>query len=179
MDTLGILSPRELEALRAGYNRKMLLALAPQLVAYSKLAPETSWIAQAVYAAPPNSTGPSGSAGPPPAPTCLTPWEREIVVLSLAMAKRDLFTMPAHLYWALMELLEHRVERPVEKLADVIMTAGTYSGIDDARWGISVLNKLLSALGTAVTKNLTTTQQLLVDPDTGVPGVIPQTFPAI
>lgn len=144
-DVLGILSPAALGTLKVGYDRSFLLGSAPKMIRYAKVIGHANWIADTVYGAKANPVSMAPGTQNTDT-TTLTPVEREMVVLAVAATKRDAFTMAGHIYWALMEMVVDQTPDPVAKIADVMMTAGIYGGVDNLRWAITVLREVLLVL---------------------------------
>jgi len=159
-DTLAILSEDGLAALKQGYNAQVFASLAKGMIRYPKLDGEVEWIGDNLYRTqvrPSTGYSTAEAASADAVRTTLNATEREMVVLAVAVAKRDLFTMAGHIYWALMETKHN----PVERVADALITAGTYCGVDSTRWAVAVYRKVLAVLRAAVADGFKDTKSLL------------------
>lgn len=134
IDFLTLLSSDDLAALKNGYDRDVLLGGAPKMVKYKKAKELVTWVGASVFGSPKNADQ-----------TTLTAFEREIVIISVAMMKGDVFILAGHIYWTMMEDTSVGTN-PVERVADVFMTVAAYSGVNEFRWSIELLTAVLIVL---------------------------------
>jgi alkylhydroperoxidase/carboxymuconolactone decarboxylase family protein YurZ len=129
---------KEFQTLKKNYHVEIFNAFAPRLIIYPKADKFVDWIRGSVYADP-EAQDPLGC----PPPSTLQSFEREIVVIALAAIKGDAYTLFGHFYWALME---DKSAKPVEHVADILMTVGAYAGVDCLRWSLAVFGDVLDEL---------------------------------
>lgn len=106
------LTASQLATLQSGYSRAVMDAVATQIVSgpYPPSAPLTTFAGQRFY----ND-----------APPTLSPANRERCLLMLFCgARRPTFAVAVHIYWALMEGV------PVDEIAEIILLATLYGGMD-------------------------------------------------
>ena len=128
------LSDTKLQQLKAAYTRTDLGALGgPPRVVYPPSAPSMDVIATAFYASLPDDPGPQ------PRDT-LTVQGRERCLVALLCARREDIELAIHIYLALMEGIG------IREIANVMLLAGTYTGIDNFNRGLLVEAVTLQAL---------------------------------
>ncbi len=109
-----LLTPTALKALRAAYSRAIMNQVATTVVA-SPYAPSKAFVGFA---------GDRYYQGEPSA-TVTSPADRERVLIGIfASGRRPSFALAVHIYWGLMEGLS------VDAVADTLLLAGTYGGLD-------------------------------------------------
>jgi alkylhydroperoxidase/carboxymuconolactone decarboxylase family protein YurZ len=149
-DILAILSDEDLQALATGYDRPFLTGAAAGMIGYAKAQGLATWIGDTIY-----------KAGLPA--TSLEYFERELVITAVVAAERDVFVLSGHIYWLLMEYLARGDAsiRPVEKIADTLMTVAAYRGVNNFRLSRQVVEDVLKVLKAAVVAKTTRTQDIL------------------
>jgi alkylhydroperoxidase/carboxymuconolactone decarboxylase family protein YurZ len=154
---LNILSLQDLRDLRNGYNRDFLNEKAAKMIGYEKAEGLAGWVADVIYkTGDPNKVMVSS----------LDYYQREIAILAVTAAQRDTFVMSGHVYWLLMELLKgpcaNEELSAVAKVADVLLTAAAYTGVNNFRLSRTVLVDVLNVLKASCAAGITDTPQILV-----------------
>jgi alkylhydroperoxidase/carboxymuconolactone decarboxylase family protein YurZ len=128
------LSDTRLQQLRAAYKRTDLGALgSPPKVVYPSSAPYVDVIGATFYTSLPDDPGPQ------PRDT-LTVQDRERCLLALLCSRREDIELAIHVYLALMEGIS------IREIANVMLLAGMYTGIDNFNRGLLVEAVTLQAL---------------------------------
>jgi hypothetical protein len=128
------LSDTRLQQLRAAYRRTDLGALgSPPKVVYPPSIPYVDVIGATFYTSLPDDPGPQ------PRDT-LTVQDRERCLLALLCARREDIELAIHIYLSLMEGIG------IRQIANVMLLAGTYTGIDNFNRGLLVEAVTLQAL---------------------------------
>ncbi len=125
------LTEAQLATLRGGYSRTVMDAVATQIVSgpYPPSAGLTAFAGDRFY----ND-----------APPTLSPANRERCLLALFVGgRRPTFAVAVHIYWALMEGVA------VDEIAEIILLATLYSGLDVLTDGNRTLTLTLTVLGQA------------------------------
>ncbi len=117
-DVRTILSEEALASLRAAFDPALLGFAATKRAAapYTDAAPFIDAIGARYYVAGPGASGPSSPVAPK---------DRERTLIGiLAAGNRPAFALAVHVYWGLMEGLD------VDDIADTLLLAGAYAGVD-------------------------------------------------
>ncbi len=145
-DIRTLLTPAQLATLRAGYSRTVMDMVATNIVAspYPPAAGLTAFAGTQFY----ND-----------APPTLAPANRERCLLALFCGgRRPAFAVAVHAYWALMEGVE------VDEVAEIVLLAALYGGIDVLTEGNNTLTLTLTALATAADAGGTAVQSMTLLP---------------
>lgn len=129
-DVRTILTDDDLIALRAGYSRPTMNAVATQAVAgpYPPVAGLVNFAGSAFY--PADATAP-----------LLAPADRERVLLGIfASGRRPPFTLAVHVYWALAEGIS------VDETCAIVTLAALYGGLDVQTDAMRVVGATLGVL---------------------------------
>lgn len=113
-----IISDAEVEILRGAYNPAIMVHVATTLTTanYTESKGLFDWLGTTHYALTPPDGEPRAG---------MTDVQRERVLIALfAAGRRPPFALAAHVYWGIMEGMS------VHEVADTIMLAASYSGVD-------------------------------------------------
>ncbi len=145
-DIRTLLTDAQLATLRAGYSRAVMDTVATAIVAspYPPAAGLTAFAGERFY----ND-----------APPTLAPANRERCLLALFCGgRRPAFAVAVHAYWALMEGVA------VDEVAEIVLLASLYGGIDVLTEGNHTLTLALTALAQAANTGGTAVQSATVLP---------------
>ena len=129
-DVRGILSDEALEALRGAYNRDIMIQVATTLT-MSNYTDSKGWfdhLSERHYSASPDRKG-------------MSDHDRERCLIAIfAAGRRAPFALASHIYWGLMEGMS------VDDVADTVLLASAYAGVDVFADGMFTLAETLRVL---------------------------------